>query len=65
MLSAIPSLLCACRKQHMEDVCCVSVQLLVHLGIFVPFSSLVHQMTIVPNFLIFIRNQIPGVIKMG
>lgn len=31
MLLAIPSPLYAYRKQHMEDVCCVSVQLLVQL----------------------------------
>lgn len=31
----------------------------------VPFAFLVHQMTVAPNSLIFIRNQIPGVLKMG
>lgn len=34
MILAIPSPLHAYRKQHMEEVCCVSVELLVELRIF-------------------------------
>lgn len=60
MILAIPSPLHAYRKQHMEEVCCVSVQLLVELR---TFALLVHKMTVLSNCLIFVTNQIPGALR--